>query len=395
MTTALVAVLLAIAASLASPEQIVRVPLAYAAPADGPKPNFSPKGTQVPLVNVGDAVALPAGAARPAKSGTIKVGAGEKSWIGVLVTAVDGHPQDLRQLYVDRNRNGRFDDDGPAIEGTLTQNDKTKAWWASINKIELSVPYASGDPEHYMINVWLVREDGAPVPDVLRYSVASWRTGVANVNGVETLVAAMDSNNDAVFDKDDQWSVLEASAPDAPKAVLSIAEARGTSRLMYVKGPSKEQPLEFRAFSPDGRWIEFAVVDRPSTKASDRISDDTLRDERPRPRAAAPFAWGHDFNAALAQAKAGHKKLLIDFEATWCGPCKTMDEWIWTDAEVAGLLTSGFVGVKLDGDVEKTLVERFNVNGYPTMVVVDGSGKELQRAVGYLPSKGAIEFLKR
>jgi len=243
-----------------------------------------------------------------------------------------------------------------------------------------------------MVNVWIVRE-GDAAPDVLRYSVASWRSGTVTVNGVDALVAAMDGDNDGVFTNGDYWSVLAASAPDAAKAVLSHTEARPTSRLMFLPTAARELVLEFRSFSPDGRSIDFAVVDRPTTKAGDRAADDFLASERSRPRATTPFPWGHDFTAARAQSKSASRQLLIDFEATWCGPCKSMDEWVWTDAEVAARLQAGYVGVKLDGDVEKALAKRFNVAGYPTMIALDASGNEARRVVGYQSSSQMLAFL--
>jgi thiol-disulfide isomerase/thioredoxin len=372
----------------------VHVALEYRGPATGlPKPNFSPKGMQVALTNVPDNLALPAGAIRPAKLGRMQIGPTNASWIPVMATATAAFPHDLCQLFVDRNRNGNFTDDGPALTATPTQRPKTNQWWSSMSNVELSVPYATTRAtEPYFVNFWIVRDDEGPAPDVLRFSVGSWRYGTAKVNGIDVLVAAMD-DNDAVFTKDDMWSVIEASAPNAEAAVLSIGEARSTNRLMFVRNGDKDIVLEFRSFSPDGRSIDFAVVDKPVTKAADRKADDMLKDERGRPRAGAPFAWGHSFTDALAAAKAANKKVFIDFETDWCGPCKSMDEWIWTDAEVADRLNAGYIGLKLDGDIEKALVKRFTVAGYPTMIVLDATGKEVWRAVGYQSSKEILDRL--
>jgi thioredoxin-related protein len=61
---------------------------------------------------------------------------------------------------------------------------------------------------------------------------------------------------------------------------------------------------------------------------------------------------------------------------------------------VAALLNAGYVGVKLDADLEKDLVRRYGVAGYPTVVVLDSSGKEIKR-FGYLSSKEMLQALKR
>jgi len=390
---------LASLAPIAAQPKVIRVPLEYRAPGEGkPNPNFSPKGSQVRLTDVAETASLPAGAVRPARSGHVEIGPNKSSWIPVLATASVEHPTDLCQLFVDRNRNGNFTDDGPAMAAAPAQNDKTKAWWTSINAIDLSVPYGGSVIEKYQVNVWIVREDGAPAPDMLRYSVRSWRQGTVTINGVAALVAVMDSDNNALFNKSDTWSAMAAVEPNAAKAVLTINEARPTNRLMFLKSGDKEVALEFKGLSPDGRSVDVAIVDANVTKAEDRAPDDMVREERARPRTNTPVVWGHGtsgLNAALARAKAERKLVIIDFEATWCGPCHTMDEWVWNDNDVAASLRAGFVGVKIDADLEKDLVKRFKPGGYPTMIVLDGSGKELQRVSGYQSSKQMLGFIAK
>lgn len=370
--------------------------LAYQKPGNGPAPNFSPRGTQVALTPVAADATLPDGAVRPAKQGTLEVGPSEAGWVPVLATASADHPGDLSRLYFDFNRNGSFTDDGPGATFTAepSQNERTGDWWTSFSDIEFDVPYSGDVTEPFLVNAWIVR-DGDVIPDIMRFSRRSWRSGTVEVNGVETLVAVMDSDNNAVFDAADSWSVMAAHSADAPEAVLSIGEARNTERMMFIEDSASdgEWPLEFRSISPDGRSVTFEVVDRPITKAEDRAADDTVADERDRPRTETPVEWRHALDETLAAAASSGKLVLVDFETVWCMPCRTMDEWIWSDAEVASAINAGYVGVKLDGDIEEEIVQRYSIAGYPTMLILDAEGNEVRRVVGYQTSSQMLSLL--
>jgi thiol:disulfide interchange protein len=86
------------------------------------------------------------------------------------------------------------------------------------------------------------------------------------------------------------------------------------------------------------------------------------------------------------------KPLFVDFETTWCGPCKIMDEWVYTADDVVNASLS-VVAVKVDGDEHLDLKERFGVSGFPTMILLGPVGEELKRASGYVNVVAMTKFL--
>ena len=98
----------------AAQTNVISVPLTYHAPGSGPRPNFSPKGTQVTLTDVRPRKRCPGarcGRPRRARAGWTR----PRFWIRVLATASAAHPSDLTQLYIDTNRNGDFADDASTV----------------------------------------------------------------------------------------------------------------------------------------------------------------------------------------------------------------------------------------------------------------------------------------
>ena len=112
--------------------------------------------------------------------------------------------------------------------------------------------------------------------------------------------------------------------------------------------------------------------------------EDSLREDREAPRAKAPLEFMRDFEAAEALAKKTNRPLFIDFETTWCGPCKLMDQYVYTAADVVNAATTvRVVAVKVDGDERPDLKKRFGVNAFPTLITIDWRGHEQDRSVGY------------
>ncbi|XP_018446242.2 thioredoxin H2, partial [Raphanus sativus] len=83
--------------------------------------------------------------------------------------------------------------------------------------------------------------------------------------------------------------------------------------------------------------------------------------------------WQLHFN----EIKESSKLLVVDFSASWCGPCRMIEPAFiamsakFTDVEF----------VKLDVDELPDVAKEFNVTGMPTFVLVK-NGKEIERIVG-------------
>jgi len=93
--------------------------------------------------------------------------------------------------------------------------------------------------------------------------------------------------------------------------------------------------------------------------------------------------WGNDLNQAMEEAKKSNKTIFIDFYADWCSYCGEMDEETFTDPQVVGKLTQNYVLLKVDMDENPDLSSKYKAYSLPTMVIVDSSGNEIKRIIGY------------
>ena len=81
--------------------------------------------------------------------------------------------------------------------------------------------------------------------------------------------------------------------------------------------------------------------------------------------------------------------VLVDFFATWCGPCKMMAPVL----DQVALAKQGRAAVyKVDVDQEPELAQRFGVMSVPTLIVFNG-GSSARQFVGVQPEQTLVEVL--
>ena len=83
------------------------------------------------------------------------------------------------------------------------------------------------------------------------------------------------------------------------------------------------------------------------------------------------------------------KKVLIDFYADWCGPCKVLSPIV----EEVAKENPDIKVVKINVDENNELSYKYKTYSIPTLVVIE-NGVEVNRAVGAIPKDSILELVK-
>ncbi|MEI6507807.1 MAG: thioredoxin fold domain-containing protein [Bacteroidota bacterium] len=77
--------------------------------------------------------------------------------------------------------------------------------------------------------------------------------------------------------------------------------------------------------------------------------------------------------------------MFLDISASWCGPCKMLKRNTFTNAEVGKFYNDNFVCVEVDGEVGEgfELAQRFQIDGYPSLIYLDKNDKLILKTAGY------------
>lgn len=101
--------------------------------------------------------------------------------------------------------------------------------------------------------------------------------------------------------------------------------------------------------------------------------------------------------AETAKLAAKNKKLVfIDVYTSWCGPCKMLRKNTFPDKALGDYFNANFVNIAIDAEKGEWIEfsRKYNVQAYPTMLILDKDGKEIGRTMGYMPAEQLLQFGK-
>ena len=100
----------------------------------------------------------------------------------------------------------------------------------------------------------------------------------------------------------------------------------------------------------------------------------------------APSITAKDFEEKVLQSK---EPVLVDFWASWCGPCQMLSPIVGEIAEEA----KDFKVYAVNADEEQELMARYGVRAIPTLIVFK-EGKVYKQNTGFIPKEQVLDLLK-
>ena len=118
----------------------------------------------------------------------------------------------------------------------------------------------------------------------------------------------------------------------------------------------------------------------------------------------AESTWLNDYKKAQQEAKASNKFLLLDFTGSdWCGWCKRLEQEILSQSQFENYARENLILLEVDFPRAKPqspelrkqnqeLAQQYQIEGFPTIVALNGDGQKLWQYDGYFPD-GLAAFI--
>ena len=109
-------------------------------------------------------------------------------------------------------------------------------------------------------------------------------------------------------------------------------------------------------------------------------------------QAATPAGWSTNLAETLQTARQNKQPVLIDFSATWCGPCQMMVRTTFQDETVIETLRH-YANLSIDIDANPDLAANNQIRAVPTFLILSSDGDEIVRESGYMNAERFVGWL--
>lgn len=93
--------------------------------------------------------------------------------------------------------------------------------------------------------------------------------------------------------------------------------------------------------------------------------------------------WLTSLDAALTQAKSQNRPVMLDIYAPWCGYCRKLRKEVYPSGDVVRE-SSRYVMVTVNGEQAPAMMEKYSIDGFPTILFLDKNGALMGRIDGFV-----------
>src|SRR5437660_2544146 len=112
----------------------------------------------------------------------------------------------------------------------------------------------------------------------------------------------------------------------------------------------------------------------------------------PRPNQAHKIRWRAWGRAAFQEATRLDKPIFLLISSSWCQWCHIMDETTLSEPSIISILNHDYIPIRVDSDLRPDVNQRYNQNGWPSVVLLTPEGEILWGGV-YVPPKQMLYYL--
>ena len=113
----------------------------------------------------------------------------------------------------------------------------------------------------------------------------------------------------------------------------------------------------------------------------------------------ATIQWVPYSESILAASEKTKKPMILDFYADWCGPCKALDQKVFSQSDIVAL-SKEFTTVRVDlttrHEAQEILLKKYQIRGVPTVIFIQGDGLEKRtlRIESYVEPEEMLKKMK-
>lgn len=102
--------------------------------------------------------------------------------------------------------------------------------------------------------------------------------------------------------------------------------------------------------------------------------------------------WHTSVDEAIRESERTGNPIFVDFYATWCPPCKMLEQQTYPDPHFTKEAQS-WVLLKIDTDEKPEIAMRYGVSGLPTLAALNTDGQPIAGVSGFHNARDLVKFM--